>query len=329
MSLEEKSGSAASNTALHAAKKAKNDEFYTQLTDIEKELRHYKNHFRGKVVFCNCDDSSSEFWNYFKLNFGHFGLAKLVATHYAQGKPAYKLEYFGSEHEVKTLLTGDGDFRSDECVELLKQADIVVTNPPFSLFREYVSQLVAFEKKFLVLGNNNAVTYKEVFRLIRDNEMWLGYGVNKTMEFRLAGDYARWSRVDAAGNKYGKVPAISWFTNLSHQKRNEELILFRTYAGSEESYPRYFNYDAIEVSKVSEIPMDFYGEIGVPITFLEKYNPTQFELVGSSRTLGKRMADIAEKGTYSQGGPRFYLDNGDGTYRRLYERIVIKRRQAA
>lgn len=316
------SGTAASNTSLHAAKRAKNDEFYTQLADIENELKHYKEHFRGKVVFCNCDDPDwSSFWVYFQEGFEHLGLAKLIATHYEQGSQTYKLEFDGRRSADgkpivrQTDLEGDGDFRSTECVELLKQADIVVTNPPFSLFREYVSQLIEHKKKFVILGNNNAITYKEVFKLIRDNELWLGYGVNKTMEFRLAPDYARWSRVDAKGNKYGKVPAISWFTNLPHKKRNEELILFRSYAGNEHKYPKYDNYDAIEVSKVVDIPADYTGAMGVPITFLDKYNPEQFEIVGIDRQLIEELTGKVS---------RFFKGGAE-----LYARIVIKRRVRA
>ncbi len=311
-------GTAASNTSLHAAKRAKNDEFYTQLTDIEKELRHYKDHFRGKVVFCNCDDPEwSNFWTYFKLKFDYLGLAKVVATHYAPGEASYKLEYFGGGNEVKTALAGDGDFRSSECVALLKESDIVVTNPPFSLFREYVAQLVEHEKQFLVLGNNNAVTYKETFRLIRDNKMWLGYGVNKTMEFRLSDEYARWSRVDEAGHKYGRVPAISWFTNLPHHKRNEELILFRQYSGNESRYPNYDNYEAIEVSKVADIPVDYEGAMGVPITFLDKFNPAQFEILSANDIRRRAAVPFKEHGL---------IKDKDGTIdgKAVYVRIVIK-----
>jgi hypothetical protein len=262
----------ASNTSLHAAKQAKNDEFYTQLTDIEKELRHYKNHFKGKVVFCNCDDPEwSNFWKFFTLNFEHFGLAKVVATHYAQGEPSYKLECFGADTPpVKTPLTGDGDFRSAECVAILKTADIVVTNPPFSLFREYVAQLVEHEKQFLIIGNNNAITYKEVFKQVKSNQLWLGISP-RSMKFRQAD---------------GSLKDVNacWFTNLPHKKRNEELVLFKTYAGNEDAYPRYDNYGAIEVSKVCDIPVDYAGVIGVPITFLDKYNPEQFEIVGTTES---------------------------------------------
>lgn len=261
------SGSAASNTSLSAAKRAKNDEFYTQLTDIEKELRHYKEHFRGKVVFCNCDDPTwSWFWRFFEAKFEAWSLAKLVSTHFANGSPSYKQEYTGKENPVVTTpLIGDGDFRSPECVEILKEADIVVTNPPFSLFREYVAQLVGYKKQFLIIGNHNAVTYKEVFPLIKDNLVWLGVSP-RSMTFK---------------QPDGSMKDVNacWFTNLPHKKRNEEIILFRTYIGNEHLYPKYDNYDAIEVSKVVDIPVDYEGVMGVPITFLEKYNPAQFEIV--------------------------------------------------
>ena len=267
-------GTAASNTSLHAAKRAKNDEFYTQLTDIEKELRHYKDHFRGKVVFCNCDDPEwSSFWLYFTLNFEKLGLAKVVSTHYASGVASYKQEYTGVTNPVKTTpLFGDGDFRSPESVEILKEADIVVTNPPFSLFREYVEQLVAHGKQFLIIGNNNSVTYKEIFTLIKKNQLWLGVSP-RSMTFKLP-------------DGSSKDVNACWFTNLPHKKRNEEVVLFRNYSSNEGDYPKYDNYDAIEVSRVSNIPTDYAGFMGVPITFLEKYNPEQFEIVGLGASAG-------------------------------------------
>lgn len=304
----------AANSSLHAAKRAKNDEFYTQLTDIEKELRHYKDHFRGKSVLCNCDDPDwSGFWKYFTLNFEHLGLAKVVATHYAQGEPSYKLEYFGAgKPALKTPLVGDGDFRSDECMELLKEADIVVTNPPFSLFREYVGQLVEYEKQFLIIGSQNAITYKEMFRLIRDNKLWLGN--TKPKEFK---------QPDGSTKTFGN---IGWFTNLHHHRRNEELILFRTYAGNEHLYPKYDNYDAIEVSKVVNIPVDYEGAMGVPITFLDKYNPEQFEILGSFNAgahgveLGATKTEIV-----TNGKPMMW--NGPVVGKApLYKRIIIKRK---
>lgn len=294
-----------SNSSLGAAKQNKNDEFYTQLTDIEKELCHYKQHFNGKVVFCNCDDPEwSSFWKYFTLNFDHLGLKKVVATHYAKGGTSYKLEYFGADRPpVKTHLSCDGDFRSAECIELLQQADIVVTNPPFSLFREYVAQLVDHRKDFLIIGSQNALTYKEVFRLIRDNQIWLGN--TKPKEF---------GQPDGSVKVFGN---IGWYTNLAHSRRNEALINFKAYAGNEPAYPQYDNYDAIEVGKVSDIPADYTGYMGVPITFLEKYNPAQFTIVGLAAGNIKGMAGIPSK------------TGKDGPYiggKLKYGRILIQRK---
>ena len=351
------------------AKKNKADEFYTQLADIEVEIRKYKDHFNNKVVFCNCDDPyESNFFKYFALNFNFLRLRKLIATSYSgspvafkqlqlcevQGfnnikissiKRSYKIEIsevsdenadgavdLGDvKHLLKnrknslTLLQGNGDFRSSECVELLKEADIVVTNPPFSLFREYIAQLMNYNKDFLIIGNQNAITYIEVFPLFRDNKIWLGYHTGD-MEFTVPEHYEpRAVRYrEENGIKYRSMGNICWYTNLDIQKRHEFLTLYKHY--TPEEYPRYVNYDAIEVSKIAEIPYDYDGEMGVPITFLDKYNPDQFEIIGSSRFVGKPMSRFAKKGTYMSGGMRFYLANGDGTYRRLYDRIVIKRK---
>jgi hypothetical protein len=233
-------------------------------------------------------------------------------------------------------LKGDGDFRSKECIELLKQADIVVTNPPFSLFREYVAQLLEYDKKFLIIGNGNSITYKEIFKNIQDNKIWLG--VTKPQLF-LIDNKEKFSKYCSDDNKVvveGKefwavnisvgTPTY-WFTNLDMSKRHEDIILYKTYKGNEADYPKYANYDAIEVGKVKDIPVDYDGAMGVPITFLDKHNPDQFEIIGSSMTLGEPMSTIAAKGTYSPGGPRFYLDKGDGTYQRLYDRIVIRNKR--
>lgn len=277
----------AKNNNLHTAKKAKNDEFYTQLSDIENELKYYRPHFVGKVVYCNCDDArESNFFKFFSMNFEFLGLKKLIATGYkAEGK-GVKLVYTGDKNGNKypdfdeievTELNGDGDFRSPECIELLKESDIVVTNPPFSLFREYVAQLVEYGKQFLILGNNNAITYKEIFPLIKENKLWLGVHSNKTMEFGLPEHYEKWDRYEN-NKKIGKVPAISWFTNMEHDRRNMPFDLYMHY--SNEYFPKYDNYNAIEVSKTCDIPMDFDGVMGVPITFLDKYCPEQFEIVG-------------------------------------------------
>lgn len=278
----------AKNDNLHKAKEAKNDEFYTQIADIEKELKHYKEHFKGKTVFCNCDDPEwSNFWKYFHLNFGLLGLKKLVTTHYDASEPTYKMEYEGGNDADTTIgkitpLKQNGDFRSPECIELLKEADIVVTNPPFSLFREYVAQLMEYEKSFIIWGNNNAITYKEFFPLLKDNKVWLGYTANKTCVFQLSDDYQKWDEKLTAqmndGHKYGKCPAISIFTNLDIKKRHEKLILWKKY--SPEEFPKYDNYDAINVDKVSDIPVDYDGIMGVPITFFDRYNPEQFEIIG-------------------------------------------------
>lgn len=281
------------NGNLHQAKKAKNDEFYTQLTDIEKEMRFYKDFFKGKVVYCNCDDArESNFFKYFSLNFEFLGLKKLITTGYKENGKGVVLIYEGdkngnrkvdSEEIVVKELNGNGDFRSEECIEFLKQADVVVTNPPFSLFREYVAQLMEYGKKFIVIGNTNAITYKEIFPYIKNNELWLGCSsFNSGMYFKVPNDYEyadtyKFDR-EKDGNKIMRVSSICWFTNIEHNRRNQPLDLYKKY--SNEDYPKYDNYDAIEVSKVSEIPMDYNGVIGVPITFLDKYCPTQFEIVG-------------------------------------------------
>ena len=284
-----------SNKNLHKAGAAKKDEFYTQLDDIEKELKHYKDQFRGKVVFCNCDDpKESNFVKYFSRNFEHLGLKKLIATHYKDAnlftkESPYKLEYTGDKNgnrmpdpdEFMTEMIGTGDFRSEECIELLKEADIVVTNPPFSLFREYLTQLVEYNKKFLIIGNVNSITYKECFKLIKDNKMWLGASIHSgDREFRVPDDYplnAASSRIDSDGYKYIRVKGVRWFTNLDYEERHENLVLYKKY--TPEEYPKYDNYDAINVDKTADIPKDYDGAIGVPITFLDKYNPEQFEII--------------------------------------------------
>ena len=305
---------------LDKAKVAKKDEFYTQLADIENELKHYRQHFRGKTILCNCDDPyESNFFKYFANNFNAFGLKKLIATCYngspVQGnelmidfgdfqdepkKIAYKVEItevkdlngdgridladvrylIQNDKNVLSILKENGDFRSHECIELLKEADIVVTNPPFSLFREYVAQLIRFEKKFLIIGPYNAITYKEIFPLIKGNKMWLGYG------FKAGNAYFKIPEGKGEGYVTGvfdpttslvKFRNCTWFTNLEIPKRHEQLILFHTY--SPEEYPKYDNYDAINVNATNDIPVDYDGVMGVPITFLDKYNPDQFEII--------------------------------------------------
>lgn len=364
----ERAGMESKNASLQRAAKAKADEFYTQLPDIETELKHYKDHFNGKKVLCNCDDPfESNFFKYFAMNFNHLGLAKLTATSYVdspiaegqlplfevqglgirqgEGKKPYKIEItevrdedndgavgladveylLRNQRNTLSLLQGDGDFRSQECIELLKQADIVVTNPPFSLFSQYVAQLVEFDKKFIIIGNKNSIGYKEIFTLVKNGRLWLGYrNINKDMWFIVPDYYEYEKEVD--GKKLKHIMGC-WLTNLDTTKRHENMTLYRRYIPDE--YPHYVNYDAIEVSVVADIPYDYYGEMGVPITFLDKHNPDQFELVGSSGVLAKPMSDFAEEGTYVKGGPSFYLSNSDGTFKRLYKRIVIKRKGGA
>lgn len=282
------------------AKAAKKDEFYTQLEDINNELRHYREHFRGKTVLCNCDDPRvSNFFTYFAYNFEFLGLKKLITTCFKnqdvdlftenKSEQAVYLVYEGahsSNHipdadEIGVRpLKGDGDSRSKECIELLKEADIVVTNPPFSLFREYMAQLMDYEKKFLIIGNQNNATYKEIFPLIKSNKIWLGYK-SGDMAFKVPTDYEeRATRfwIDETGQRWRSMGNICWYTNLDIKKRHENLILYKTY--SAEEYPSYSNYDAIEVSKIELIPLDYDGVMGVPITFLDKYNPDQFEIIG-------------------------------------------------
>lgn len=291
----------AGNKNLQAANKAKKDEFYTQLCDIENELRHYREHFRGKTVLCNCDDPRvSNFFHYFAYNFEQLGLKRLITTCYKNQDPdlfsrndreqAIWLEYLGDRNGNRVPdaeeigirpLKGDGDFRSPECVELLKQADIVVTNPPFSLFREYVAQLVKYEKKFLIIGNQNAITYKDCFRLIKENKMWLGASIHSgDREFGVPADYplrAAGCRIDEKGNKFIRVKGVRWFTNLDYKERHDDITFYKKY--TPEEYPKYDNYDAINVNKTLEIPDDYDEIMGVPITFLDKYNPEQFEIV--------------------------------------------------
>ena len=290
------------NTNLTLAKANKKDEFYTQLSDIERELKHYKKHFKDKVVLCNCDDPRvSNFFHFFSYNFEKFGLKKLIATCYKNqdsdlfsqnnSERAIYLEYTGDksgnnvpdaeEIGIKHL-QGDGDFRSKECIELLKQADIVVTNPPFSLFREYVAQLVEYDKKFVIIGNLNALTYRDIFKLVKENKLWFGHSIHSgDREFRVPQDYplnAAGSRVDEEGNKYIRVKGVRWYTNLDFNERHEDLILYKTY--NEEEYPKYENFDAINVDVTKDIPVDYAGAMGVPITFIDKYNPDQFEIIG-------------------------------------------------
>lgn len=285
------------NETLKQARKNKNDEFYTQLGDIEEELKHYKDFFKNKVVLCNCDDPRvSNFFHYFSYNFEYLGLKKLITTCYKNqdmnlfsrndSEKAIYLEYEGDKNgdRIPSIdeigikqLKGDGDFRSKECIELLKQADVVITNPPFSLFREYVAQLIEYNKKFIIIGNKNAITYKEIFKLIKENKLWLGYrNINKDMWLFLPEDEEKYEKI-VDGKKMKHIMAC-WYTNVETTKRYQRLDLYKKYTLDE--YPKYDNYDAINVDKVDDIPMDYNGVMGVPITFLDKYNPNQFEILG-------------------------------------------------
>jgi len=358
------------NSNLNSAKSARKDEFYTQLTDIEKELRHYRKHFAGKTVFCNCDDPfESNFFKYFVLNFNRLGLKKLIATCYSESsiankqltlfdlygdgggnnEPANKpykavvttvydktgdgsvdmldvAELFKSGENELVELKGDGDFRSPECVGLLDEADIVVTNPPFSLFREYVALLVEHEKSFIVIGSLNAIKYKEIFPLLMKNKMWLGYGFARgDAYFHIPAKNAR----EFANGVYNPESGLvhfrncAWFTNLDIKQRHEQMILVKRYDPA--IYPKYVNYDAIEVSKIADIPCDYAGLMGVPITFMDKYNPDQFEILGYSLDLAYPISEYVPAGkTYVKGGNCFYLDEGKPQLRRLYDRLVIR-----
>jgi hypothetical protein len=328
------SKTANSNKNLRAARVNKGDEFYTQLPDIERELKHYKKHFKGKVVYLNCDDPRvSNFFHYFSYNFEKLQLKKLIATCYKSqeadlfsqndSEQAIWLEYDGDKNgnmvpdpdEIGIRpLKGDGDFRSKESIELLKQADIVVTNPPFSLFREYIAQLVEHDKKFVVIGNKNAVKYKEIFPLIQQNKMWVGntpmgketvFGVPEEVGKQLVASGRHRSYTIVNGVVMGRAQAC-WFTNLDIAKRHEDLVLYKKYDPDE--YPRYANFDAIEVSRTELVPMDYDGVMGVPITFLDKHNPDQFDILGTSLELGQPMSEIAPKGSYPTGGPELLLE---------------------
>lgn len=330
------------NKNLNAAKNAKKDEFYTQLVDIENELKHYRQHFKGKTVLCNCDDPRvSNFFHYFSYNFEQLGLKKLITTCYKNqnrdlfsqndSEQAIWLEYYGDRNNNRVpdpeeigihYFNGDGDFRSPECIELLKEADIVVTNPPFSLFREYVAQLMKYEKKFVIVGHQNAITYKEIFPLIKDNKIWLGYGfkggaghfISKYEDTATAGDHR-------AGMI--RVSGVNWFTNLEIQKRNEDLILYRSY--SSDIYPKYADFNAINVDKTSDIPFDYYDIMGVPITFLDKYNPSQFEILHCCEPCIE-LSVLRKKGDFKEFLSRQKMYNGN-LCQKTYHRILIRRRQ--
>ncbi|OGE32819.1 modification methylase [Candidatus Daviesbacteria bacterium RIFCSPHIGHO2_02_FULL_36_13] len=348
---------------LQLAKQKKTDEFYTQLVDIEKELKHYKDQFRGKVVYCNCDDPfESNFFRYFAANFNTLGLKKLITTSYVKspiaggqlplfevkglkpkGKEPFKIEInevldsnsdgaiglsdvewlLKHDANVSTPLKGDGDFRSQECIELLKEADIVVTNPPFSLFRKYVAQLVEYDKKFLILGDQNAITYKEIFKLIKENKLWFGYDNGGTKWFQVPDDYdipTESRKKIEDGIQYFSMGRVFWFTNLDTIKRHEELTLYKKF--SPEEYPEFDNYIAISVGRYMDIPMDYDGVIGVPITFLDKYNPEQFEIVGSDYNIKEGLLPQLVNPNWQGKTDRAYLKG-----KRLYSRILIKNKR--
>ena len=352
------------NAALTGAKRAKKDEFYTQRVDIENELRHYKAHFKDKVVLCNCDDPrQSEFFKYFAENFEHLQLKRLIATCYKSQdvdlfsqrdcEKAICQIYEGDKNGNMILdddevgvreLKGDGDFRSEECIAILNEADIIVTNPPFSLFREYVAQLVKYGKKFLIIGNVNALTYKEIFPLIMRNEVWLGASIHSgDRKFGVPKDYplnAACCGVDENGQRFIRVKGVRWFTNLDYPQRHEKLPLYKKY--TPEEFPKYDNYDAINVDKTSDIPFDYDGAMGVPITFMDKYNPEQFEIVGMCENedlygLKTRVYDrdecraaywakFGKKGTYDLNASGVLTING--IQEKVYQRILIRRRKA-
>jgi hypothetical protein len=280
-----------SNKLLQKAKKSKSNEFYTQLCDIESELQHYKNHFKDKVIFCNCDDAqSSNFFKYFANNFKELGIKKLIAACYQEEKNGFFFEYTGNEGETSKpnsndiiYFNEDGDFRNAESIELLKQSDIVVTNPPFSLFREHVAQIIKYDKKFLIIGNINAITYKEIFKLIKDNIAWLGINLGRGISGFIVPDhyelYGTEARIDSFGNRIVSPNNCLWLTNLDNFKRHKDIVLTKRYFGNEDDYPKYDNYEGINVNKTEDIPLDYTGHMGVPITFLHKFNPNQFELI--------------------------------------------------
>lgn len=348
-----------SNSNLRDAKRNKNDEFYTRLEDVSNELHHYRHHFKNKVVYCNCDDPYvSAFFEYFSKNFEELGLKKLITTCYRNRKAgrfseydseqAVKLVYEGGaalsmptiEDATVTPLGGDGDFRSEECIELLAEADIVVTNPPFSLFREYIAQLVEHKKNFLIIGNMNAISYKEVFPLIRENKIWLGYkSTSSDMYFNITPEHEKqlvatkkegsaWVEID--GTIYGRLASAIWFTNLDHDKRHRPLDLYKLY--SPEEFPTYDNYDAIEVSRVSDIPEDWDGAMGVPITFLDRYCPEQFEILGitdrdNNSGLKTKEYERDQVPNASDLNRRAAIKVGPDTYKSTYVRIIIRKKQ--
>lgn len=329
---------AKNNSNLSKAKKAKNDEFYTQLSDIENELRYYKPHFEGKIVLCNCNDAiHGNFAKYFSLNFEFLKLKELICTSYGDGEENGKICIYKGDKNGNGVpdideweqyeLNGKGDFRSEEMIELLKRADIVVTNPPFSLFREYVAQLIQYDKKFLIIGNLNAVTYKEIFPLLKNNYIWMGttYFNGGATHFIAPKEIFDPNKMyneknaffDENGNFMWRVNGVRWFTNLDHKKRHEPIDLYKHY--NEEEYPKYDNYDAINVNKVSDIPMDYDGVMGVPISFLDKYCPEQFEIIWTTDRGGDGKIDYLKNKNFDKSWDSPYI-NGN----KIYKRILIK-----
>ena len=378
----------AGNSNLYSSRGDKADEFYTQLSLIENELKHYRQHFKGKVVLCNCDDPyESNFFKYFAMNFNSLGLKKLITTCYAtspvigeemqyfvdkggqlsfveapgsipvqkdsKAKRPYKVEItevtdengdgrvdladveylMRNKKNTMTLLDGDGDFRSPECVELLKQADVIVTNPPFSLFREYVALLMEYEKFFVIIGNQNACTYKEIFPLLKNDVMWLGYNSGHFW-FKVPDSYEEKKtdfKIDETGQKWRRMGNICWFTNLDIEKRHENMTLFRNY--TPEAYPTYDNYNAIEVGKTADIPCDYFGVMGVPITFMSQYSPEQFEVVGITCNDKENLWGIKTKNYTAEDAKNYTILNAasvlikNGKYKATYARILVRRKQ--
>ena len=367
------------NSNLTNAKNAKNDEFYTQYQDIEKEITAYleynPNVFKDKTVLLPCDDPEwSNFTKFFAQNFERFGLKKLISTSYAPESKSYKNSYqptlfetenpqFDQKKTIKngkiftlthdktgdgkidvndlewTYLEGDGDFKSKEIKKLRDEVDIIITNPPFSLFRNFLTWAVEANKQFLIIGNMNAITYKELFSLLKEDKIWLGAtNFNTGMYFKVPEDFVYADSYkfekEQNGEKVNRVPGVCWFTNIDHGRRHQFLPLMTMEDNirfnkkmKNEGYQKYVNFDAIEVSFSDSIPSDYNGMMGVPITFFDKYSPEQFEIIGSNLTHGIPMTEIAKKGTFAQGGPSFYTDNGDGTFKRIYTRILIKHRR--
>lgn len=306
------------NTGFKKAKKNKNDEFYTQLIDIEKELKNYRNQFKNKIIYCNCDDPLiSNFYKYFVDNFKQLGIKKVIASCYKENEKGYYYIYNGKNKKYPdtnniVYFKDDGDFRSDECIELLKETDIVITNPPFSLFREYLKQIIDYNKDFLLIANINAITYKYVYELILNNKSWLGINMGRGISGFIVPDhyelYGTEARIDSSGNRIVSTNNALWLTNLDNFKRHEFLELNVTYKGNEEKYPKYDNYNGIHIDKVKNIPKDYNGAMGVPITFLNKYNPEQFEIIKFRK--GNDGKDLKYNGKYP------------------YVRILIKKKQA-